>query len=326
MIITPQSLKTPKFFSMLLAACLLLSGINGQASASTTRTLSIVTSFSILKDLIQQVAGDRAQVTSLVGIGGDAHSYSPSPSDSVLLARADLIVVNGLGFDEWLRDLAKASGTTAPIFTATAAIRPIMVSEEKGHSHGGHSHSHEGGRVPDPHHWHDADNVILTLKAIELELSRIDPAGADFYSARNAAYAAEFRELDQWARKQFETIPRERRKLVTSHDSIAYLARRYQLRVVNTAMGSLSTESADPSAGQLAAVIRSIRKEKVPAVFFDTTHSGKLMEQIASETGVKVAPPLYTDSLGDKDSPASTTLSMLRHNVNIITQSLGATR
>jgi zinc/manganese transport system substrate-binding protein len=300
------------------------SQVSPASETGTSRPLTVVASFTILADLVSQVGGGRVKVTSMVGPGGDAHTFSPSPADSVSLARADLVIANGLGFDTWMNKLVEVSGTTAPLIVATKKIKPIFIDGDHDHAHShGHGHGKDGERVPDPHHWHDPENLIVVVRTLQEELARIDPDHQAYYEERAAGYMGRLRELDGWIKARLDTIPPANRKIVTSHDSIAYLARRYDLEVTITAMGSLTTESADPSAAQVAKVVRAIRKQKVPAVFFDTTHSSALMARIAEEAKVKLAPPLYTDALGNVSSGITDTIAMMRHNADIITTSLG---
>jgi zinc/manganese transport system substrate-binding protein len=310
-----------------MAAGLLAANQAKADGAVERRPLQIVASFSILADVVKEVGGDRVRVTSLVGRNGDAHTYIPSQLDSVAIARADLLVRNGLGYDDWMEKLANVARTTAPLVVVTKNIRPLMISpdHDHGHSHGhSHNHSHDG-EVPDPHHWHDPRNLITVARTVQEVLAEIDPEGATDYRLRADDYVQRLEALDAWAKACIETIPPENRKIVTSHDSLGYLANRYGLRVVTTALGSLTTEAADPSAGQLARVIRAVRQEKVPAIFVDSTSTNSVMDRIAEEAGVRLATRLYTDALGAEDSPVSTTLGLFRHNITVITKALGGT-
>jgi zinc/manganese transport system substrate-binding protein len=300
------------------------------ASAETTATPAIraVASFTILADFVRQVGGERVSVSSVVGPGGDAHAFQPTPRHSVEISQADLIFVNGMGFDPWMDELIKAAGRTDRRIDVSSVVKPIMTTG--GHHHGhhhGHDHGHNHGKdAADPHFWLDVDQVILVAVVIEQALAELDPEGAEIYRRNSEEYQGRLRVLDQWIRDQLKTLSSRQKKLVTSHDSLAYFARRYGFRVVETALGSVSTESAEPSAAQMARVIRAIRKEQVPAVFFDTTHSSRAIEQIARDAGVQAAPALFTDTLGDEASGVTTYEALMRHNVGIIVEALQTKR
>lgn len=184
----------------------------------------------------------------------------------------------------------------------------------------GHGHHHHGEF--DPHVWHDVANAMVMVEAIRDALSAAGPDNAEAYAANADAYLAELAELDAWVTEQIERIPPERRKLVTAHDTFGYFAQRYGLEVVGTALGSLNTEAADPSAGELATLIEQIQAEGVPALFAENVSNPALIERIAQETGVTVGEPLYTDALGPPGSGAETYLDMMRTNVEIIAETL----
>ncbi|NJN83141.1 MAG: zinc ABC transporter solute-binding protein [Caldilineaceae bacterium] len=192
-----------------------------------------------------------------------------------------------------------------------------------GYEHEEHAdeHGHHHGEF-DPHVWHDVANAMAMVEAIRDALSAADPANAEAYAANAEAYLAELAELDGWVTAQIERIPSERRKLVTAHDTFGYFTQRYGLEVVGTALGSLSTEAADPSAGELAALIEQIQAEGVSALFAENVSNPALIERIAQETGVKVGEPLYTDALGAEGSDSATYIEMVRHNVNAIVAAL----
>jgi len=192
------------------------------------------------------------------------------------------------------------------------------------HSHG-HDHDHGHGHVHgefDPHTWMSPLNAIVMVENIRDALVAADPANADLYTANAAAYIAQIEQLDAEIRAEIETIPAERRKLVTTHELFGYFARDYDFELLGSALGSVTTEAADPGAGQIAALIEEIRSSGVPAIFVESVGNPALMERIAQEAGVTVAPPLYTHGLGAAGSGAEDYLGMIRTNVQIIAEAL----
>ena len=271
--------------------------------------IRVVASYSILGDWVQNVGGDRIALTVLVGPEGDAHTYEPTPRDSVALAEADILFENGLGFEVWLDRLFEASGSKAQRVVVTEAIKPreLVVSESR--------------TEIDPHVWHLPENARLMVEAVTAALEQADPDHGSEYRSRQDAYVAELDELDAWIRQQAASIPKERRKLVTTHDTFGYLAEKYDFDVISV-LGSVSSESSDPSAAQVAEVIDRVRSLKLPAIFAENILNPKLTMKIAEEAGVKIVPTLYTDALGPVDSPGGDYIGLMRFNVTTIVESL----
>jgi ABC-type Zn uptake system ZnuABC Zn-binding protein ZnuA len=283
--------------------------------------LSVVATFSILAGWVQIVGGDRVEVRALVGPGGDAHTFEPGPADGAALAEARLVFENGLGFEPWLDDLFASSGSQARRVAVTDGIEPRAENEEHVEDA---EHPAEGelehGEF-DPHVWHDVRNAIHMVEIIRAALAQADPANQAIYTANAAAYVAQLEELDDWIVEQAATLPQDRRKLVTSHDTFGYFAQRYGFEIIGTALGA-STESADPSAGEIARLVDEIKATGVPAIFAENVANPRLMEQIASEAGVELAPTLYTDALGAPGSDGDTYLKLIRYNVTTIVAAL----
>lgn len=284
--------------------------------------LKVVATFSVLGDLLQNVAGDTVDLTVLVGPDADSHNYEPSPADIVTLGDADLIVENGLEFETWLDDLITSSGADATRVVASDGVEPIPASELEEHEGEGHEGEDEHGEF-DPHVWHDVQNAAAMVETIRAALVEADPANAESYNANAEAYTAELETLNTYIQEQVATVPEARRKLVTSHDTFGYFARRYGFEVIGTVIPSVSTEVADPAAGELAALIDEIEATGAPAIFAENVTNPDLLEQVASSAGVAVAPTLYTDALGTSDSSGGTYLEMERYNVDTIVQALG---
>jgi len=284
------------------------------APAVAADRLPVVASFSILGDMTARVGGDRVAVTTLVGPDGDAHVYEPTPDDVRAVAAAKLLVVNGLGFEGWMDRLAGASGYAGPVVVASKGVAPREIVEEEHADAEGHDH-----HGIDPHAWQDVANAVTYVRNIAAGLDAADPAGKAVYDANAAAYVAELEALDAEVRAALATLPAERRKIITSHDAFGYFGAAYGLRL--SAPEGISTE-AEASAADVAALIRQIRADAVPAIFVENIKDRRLIDQIAAETGAAVGGELYTDALSDKDGPAPTYVEMIRHNVKTLAEAL----
>lgn len=294
-------------------------------AANAADKVAVVTSFSILGDLTRQVGGDRVEVTTLVGPGGDVHVFSPAPADAKRIANARLIVTNGLALEGWLPRLISASGAKAPVIVASKGVNAAHLddNDDKGHDHKhdhaqGHAHDHGG---VDPHAWQDVGNVKIYVKNIRDGLIAADPDGRVIYEANATAYLARLDELDGEVRRQMAAIPADSRRIITTHDAFGYFGRAYGLTLI--APQGLSTET-EASAADVARVIRQIRTDKARAVFLENAADARLMQRIAQETGAKVGGRLYTDSLSPADGPAPTYIDMMRSNVDTLAKALAS--
>ncbi len=284
-------------------------GGNADAAPAQAGPLKVVASFSILGDMVKQIGGGDVQVDVLVGPDGDAHEYEPTPADARRLAAAQLLVVNGLGFEAWLPKLVRASGFKGTTVVASDGVTP---RDFGGDATGGHDHDHGAGNI-DPHAWQSLANGVRYARNIGAALAAADPAHADAYRQRTEAYAGRIEALDARVKQAFAALPPERRRVVTSHDAFGYFGDAYGMTFIS-AMG-VSTE-AEPSAADVARIIGQIRQEKVPAVFLENVSSPKLAQQIARETGAHVGGTLYSDALAKSGLPASTYLGMFEWNLS----------
>jgi len=207
-----------------------------------------------------------------------------------------------------------------PSSLATFGVMGEDHHTEDDHDHEGEAHAHVHGEF-DPHVWHDPNNGIVMVENIRDALVAADPENAETYEANAEAYIADLTVLDTYIREQVATIPEANRILVTSHDTFGYFADAYGFEVMNV-LGSVSTEVADPGAGEIAELIGEIQERGVPAIFTENISNPALVEQVANEAGVFVAPTLYTDALGQSGTPGETYLSMLRYNIDTITEAL----
>lgn len=264
--------------------------------------IKVVASFSILGDMVEQVAGDHANVTTIVGPDADAHVYTPSVADARAVAEADVIFVNGMGFETWSDTLIAESGTEASVHIATNGITPVLVEGEV-----------------DPHAWNSLLNGAIYVQNIAAVLSEAVPAHADDFNANAEAYIAQLTALDTETREKLGKLPADRRTVVTAHDAFGYLADAYGLTFL--APVGIDTE-AEPSAKELAALIDGLKEQGASALFVENITSPALVEQIAEETGLEIGGRLFSDALSERGGPATSYLAMFQHNLGTLVTAL----
>lgn len=288
----------------LLLPCL-LAMVFMTASPSWAK-INVVASFSILGDMVEVVAGDKANVTTIVGPDADAHLYQPNAGDAVAVTDADLVIVNGMGFETWSAQLIETSGTKATIAVATDGITPLLVDGEI-----------------DPHAWNALTNGMIYVNNIEAALSAASPQDKAYFKANADAYRAEMKALHDRAIAKIATLPQNKRVVVTAHDAFGYLADAYGLTFM--APQGIDTE-AEPSAKELAALITFLKSEGAGALFVENITNGDLIAQISRETGLKIGGRIYSDALSEQGSPATSYLAMFAHNLDLITTTLSAAK
>ena len=268
--------------------------------------IPVVATFSILGDMVERIGGDRIAVTTLVGANGDAHVYQPIPADARAVSQAEILVFNGLAFEGWLDRLVEASDFDGVRVVATDGVEPIRVGDD-------------GQDNVDPHAWQDLANAVIYVDNITAALAKADPDNASTYYGNRATYVAEVEALDAEIRAMVAGLSEVRRTVVTAHDAFEYFSATYGLNFV--APHGVSTES-DPSAADVAALIRQIRNEGIKAVFVESLTDQRLLAQIADETGAAIGGTLYSDALSEPEGPASTYLDMMRYNVEMLVEAL----
>ena len=267
---------------------------------------------SFLADLAQNVAGDRAQIQTLVPLGTDPHEYQPAPQELARLSDSSLLITNGAGYESWLqKSLANVDGKRVIVEASNGLAGRTPRAGEAANP----------GEEVDPHFWLDPKLAIRYVENIRDGLSAADPQGSSIYRDNASAYTAKLKELDVWIRSQVEQVPAARRLLVTNHESLGYFADRYGFQIVGTIIPSVSSE-ASPSAQQVARLVEAIRGSGAPAIFLETGTNPQIAEQIARETGIRVVTDLYTESLTSGDGPAPTYIAMLRHDTQAIVEAL----
>jgi zinc/manganese transport system substrate-binding protein len=264
--------------------------------------LNVVASFSIPGDFVRNVGGDRISVTTLVGPEGDVHVYTPSPADARKIADAKLLVINGLGLEGWLPRLLQASGSKAPIITATKGIAPLKI-----------------GVDADPHAWQSVANARVYVANIRDALASVDPADAEVFRSQAQSYLGKLDALDREVREAVAKIPPSRRKVISTHDAFGYFASAYGIEFI--APVGVSTES-EASARDIAKIITQIKTQRIPAVFLENISDPRLIRRIAAETGARVGGTLYSDSLTGEKGDAPTYIDMVRHNIRALTSAL----
>jgi zinc/manganese transport system substrate-binding protein len=262
--------------------------------ASAQDKLKVVATFSILGDLVAQVGGDKVDLTVLVGPDTDAHTYQPRPNDLRVLAGAKVLVSNGLGFEGWIDRLADAASFKG---TRIVVSKDVAAAFEQ---------------RPDPHCWQDVACTRRYVANIATGLAAADPANAAFYRQRAETYDARLAALEAWIRSTIATVPEDRRKAITGHNSFHYFARSYGVQF--EAPRGYSTDS-DPSARDMAQLIRQVRAQKIKALFIENMTNPVLIDEIARDSGAVVGPRLYSDALSRPDGPAPTYEAMMRYNV-----------
>ena len=289
-----------KRFLSCLAACMLT--VASFAVPAQAEKLKVVASFSILGDMVQQVTGDLASVTTIVGPDADAHLYTPTVSDARAATDANVIFVNGLGFETWSKTLIETSGTKAKVYVATQGITPLKVDGED-----------------DPHAWNSLTNGMIYVRNIAKAMAEADPKNAKSYEANAATYIVKLEALHKSTIAELAALPKNRRTIVTAHDAFGYLAEAYGLRFL--APVGIDT-SAQPSAQQVARLIDQLKKEEVAGLFVENITSPALVQQIARETGLKIGGQLFSDALSVQGEPATSYLAMFKHILSVILAAL----
>ena len=338
-----------------LAATGVALSLLGSAAVPAQTPTPVVASFSILGDMAERIGGPQVDVVTLVGPGGDAHVYQPTPQAAQAVSNAELFIVNGLQFEGWLDRLVDASDFTGQRVVVTDGVEPIAFGEaadasaghsdhgheghddhsepdhaheghddhdepDHGHDDHGHDHGHDHG-ASDPHAWQSVPNAITYVENITAALVAADPAHADRFEQRAQRYIAELEALDERIRATIASLPADQRTVVTSHDAFQYFADEYGLTFFSPQ--GVSTES-EASAGDVAALIEAMRERNVSAVFFENITDTRLLERIADETGARIGGTLYPGALSESDGPAPSYIEMMEHNAETLEQALGA--
>ncbi len=280
----------------------LLAGCRSSDDAGSTEIVATTTQVA---DIASNVAGDHVEVHGILTPNADPHDYEPRPSDAAAIANAEVVITSGGEVDEWVDELIESAGTDTQVVSLMESASVVR---------------EEAGEV-DPHWWQDPRNAVAATVAIRSALSAADPGGAAFYEKSAVTYARSIERTDKAISDCMDSLPREQRKLITSHDSLGYFADRYGIEVVGAAVPALSTQ-AQPSSGETADLVDLIKTERVRAVFPEAGLSGDLEKAIAGEAKVEVGGELYADSLGAEGSTGETYLGALTANAGALVAGL----
>ena len=282
----------------------LLSGLSliTTTAVAAEEKMKIVASFSILGNIVEQVIGEHASVTTIVGPDADAHIYQPSVADARSVADADVIFVNGLGFETWSDILIAESGTEASVHVATDGITPVLVDGEV-----------------DPHAWNSLLNGVVYVSNIADVLKQKLPEHANDIDANTSIYIAKLNALDAETKAALAELGDDKRTVVTAHDAFGYLADAYGMNFL--APVGIDSE-AEPSAQELAQLIAQLKEDGAAALFVENITSPALVQQISDETGLEIGGRLFSDALSERGGPATSYLAMFEHNLGTLLEAL----
>lgn len=260
--------------------------------------LKVVATFSILADMAREVGGPAVEVSALVGPNADAHVYEPTPADVRRVARADVVVTNGLRFEGWIDRLIASSGYRGKVVVASAGIVPLQL-----------------GGGADPHAWQSLVNGQRYAQNLRDALVAAAPQRSAEINARAASYQARMAALDQDTRSRIAALPESRRRVITSHDAFGYFAAAYGVRFIAPRGWTTGSE---PSAETVARIVRQARDTQASALLVENISDPRLIERIAREANLKVGGELYSDALSAPGTAADTYIHMFEHNVRTL--------
>ena len=274
----------------------------GLATLQAEAKFKVVTTFTVIQDIAQNVAGDAATVESITKPGAEIHEYEPTPKDSVIAQSADLFLWNGLNLERWFERFFQ-NIKDKPAVVVTEGITPLSIYEGPYKD------------APNPHAWMSPSNALIYVENIKNAFVKYDPQNADNYQKNAAAYAEKIKQLDKPLREKLSQIPADQRWLVTSEGAFSYLAKDYDLKE-----GYLWPINAEQQGTpqQVRKLIDLVKKNHIPVVFSESTVSAKPAQQVAKESGAKYGGVLYVDSLSAADGPVPTYIDLLNVTVSTI--------
>lgn len=267
--------------------------------------IKVVSSITIINDIVKNIGKDKVEAKSICGVGIDPHTYHAKPSDPKLISEADIVFINGLALEHWIEEMIRNAGGSKTVVTATEGLNPM--TDEKGYGD------------PDPHAWFNAEYVKTYAENITNGLTSIDKKNEEFYKKNLEEYKIKLDSLNGWIKEQIETLPQEKRVLITSHDAFRYFGEAYGFEVKG--LQGISTE-AKVQTEDVKKLIDLIKERNLKSVFIETSVNPKLLEEISKETGAIVGGTLFSDSVGDEGKPEGTYIGAVKHNVNTIVNAL----
>ncbi|MBE2320127.1 metal ABC transporter substrate-binding protein [Solirubrobacter sp. CPCC 204708] len=283
------------------ALALALSGCGATDDADSGKP-KVLTTFTVVADMVRQVGGDRIEVASITKPGAEIHGYEPTPSDLKNAATSDLVLQNGMGLERWFEqfvDLADAKSVTL-----STGVQPIPIAGES-----------EYAGKPNPHAWMSVSNAKIYVENIRKALTDLDPAGAAVYAANAREYSGALDEVGALVKRELAALPPQRRALVSCEGAFSYMARDFGL--TEQYLWPVNAEQ-EGTPQQIAGTVNFVRERQVPAVFCESTVSDEAMKQVANESGARFAGALYVDSLSQADGPVPTYLDLLRRDAQTI--------
>jgi len=281
-------------------------GVDRQTEAETQSKKKVLTTFTVLADMAQNVAGDKLDVESITRIGAEIHGYEPTPSDIVKAQDADLLLYNGMNLERWFEQFL-GNVEEVPSVLLTAGIEPVPIAD------GPYADK------PNPHAWMSPRNALVYVENIRKAFVELDPENADYYNANAAAYSAQLRAIDAQLAADLEQVPESQRFLVSCEGAFSYLARDYGLQEIY--MWPINAEQ-QFTPKQVQTVIEKVETNDVPTIFCESTVSDAGQKQVAQTTGARFGGNLYVDSLSTEDGPVPTFLDLLEYDARVIANGL----
>jgi ABC-type Zn uptake system ZnuABC Zn-binding protein ZnuA len=283
---------------------LMIAAFAAALAAAARAELKLASLSTITTDIARNVGGDKVKLIPIVKPGIDPHEFQPSPSDIKEVEIADLVLITGKGIEGYLTKLEQTVGSKDKFVDVSSGIASLKLEEE-------------GRIVEDPHWWHSIANMEKATRVVEKRLIKADPVNKATYERNTSTYLAALKDLETWAKVEVAQLPRNKRKLVTSHDAFQYFARDFGFKIY--AIEGVSTDD-EPSARKITDLIKTIKGEWVKAVFFESIENPKVVDRITKETGAKLGGKLYADGLGDNE--AATYPDMVHYNITTIVEGL----
>lgn len=294
---------TKRIFLALAGSALLALGTTAGAAA---KTIDVVASFTVLADVVKNVGGEHVNVKSLVPPNGDPHEFEPSPDNAKAVKAAAVTFISGDGLENWFKRLAKAAGTTEKPVVASEGIKTRKFVED-------------GKKVTDPHVWNSVPNMLIWVANIEKALAKADPEDAAAFKANAERYTKELKELDASVRTKIGAVPKDKRKVLTSHDAFGYYGAEYGVTFLSPLGVSTETEA---SAADVAKLIDQIKKEHIKVYFIESSNDPRLVEQVAKATGAQAGGELYPEALSAADGPVPTYVKLMQYNTDKIVSAI----
>lgn len=299
-------LATGVCLSLLIGGCEAGSSSSGDGDSDRPQVVSTST---IIADLTERIGQEAIEHQGILQPGADPHLYEPTPQDSVALEEADLILYNGFNLEPGLIKMIDSTGVQADKYAVGEVVKPL-------------DFEYQGQQQPDPHVWGDGANAIAMTEAIRDRLIKLSPEDEAEFRTNAQELIKELRRVDRWISEQIATIPKNQRRLVTTHDAFQYYTNAYGLEMAGTLIG-ISTEE-QPSAQTVKNLANELKNKQIPAIFAETTINPQLIQTVAEEAGVQLAPQqLYSDSIGAPGSKGDSYIKMLVANTESIVGSLG---